>query len=300
MKKMTNKLVALAMVGVMAFSLTACNKEANNDATTTAPQGGSTTETTAAPSGDNNETTTAAPVESTYELTEVNMVVNGTLTATLDNGQEAFVEQWENAVGVKLNITQLDHSGYVDAVGRLVVSGDLPDVMIMSADMYKQYAATGMLWDMTEAYANADFQARMIAPDINEALKIDGKLYGFAPTYGNGCVTYVKKAWLDAVGIDAASIKTFDDYYNMLLAFHNGDPDGNGVDGDTYGTIAAGYMGNEAPYINYLPEFWQDAYPALHMDENGTWIDGFNTDATKAALERIAKGVEDKSEAKRS
>ena len=77
----------------------------------------------------------------------------------------------------------------------------------------------------------------------------------------------------------------------MLLKFHNEDPDGNGVAGDTYGTIAAGYLGNEAPFINYLPEFWQDAYPAILQDANGTWYDGFQTEETKAALLRLQKAV---------
>jgi multiple sugar transport system substrate-binding protein/putative aldouronate transport system substrate-binding protein len=79
----------------------------------------------------------------------------------------------------------------------------------------------------------------------------------------------------------------------MLLAFHNGDPDGNGVDGDTYGVVAAGFLGNEAPYINYLPEFWQDAYPSILQDDDGVWYDGFQTDATKAALLRLQQAYED-------
>jgi multiple sugar transport system substrate-binding protein/putative aldouronate transport system substrate-binding protein len=214
------------------------------------------------------------------------MVVNGTLTATIDNGQEAFEEQWEAATGVDLEIQQLDHSGYADAVGRLFASGDYPDVMIMSADQYAQYATTGILWDMTEAYENAEFQSRMEYPEVNASLYKDGKLYGFAPAYGNGCVTYVKKAWLDELGIDASTIKTFDDYYNMLLAEKELHP-------ENYGVIAAGYISDEAPYVNYLPEFWQDAYPALLQDDDGVWYDGFQTDATKAAIERIAKGVAD-------
>ena len=293
MKKMTKKVVSLGLVATMALSLAACNKSTGNEAgTTTAAQQqetttkGNTTETTSTA-----ETTTAAPQE--YKLDKIKVVVNGTLTATVDNGQAEFEKQWEDAVGIDLEITQLDHSGYTDAVGRLFVSGDYPDVMIMSAEMFKQYATTGILWDMADAYENAEFQSRITLPAVNEMLKdSEGHLYGFAPTYGNGCVTYVKKAWLDAVGISADSIKTFDDYYNMLLAFHNGDPDGNGVNGDTYGVVAAGYMGSEAPWINYMPEFWQDAYPAIYQ-KDGVWIDGFNTDATKAAIERIAKGVEE-------
>ena len=33
--------------------------------------------------------------------------------------------------------------------------------------------------------------------------------------------------------MDINDIKTYDDYYAMLKAFHDGDPDGNGVNGDT-------------------------------------------------------------------
>ncbi len=61
---------------------------------------------------------------------------------------------------------------------------------------------------------------------------------------------------------------------------------GNGVNGDTYGVVAAGFVGNEAPYINYLPEFWQDAYPAILKGEDGVWYDGFQTEETKAACVR--------------
>lgn len=231
---MKKKVLSVLLASTMVASLAACggsDAPASESSAVAGTSAAASTEATAEP----------------YNLTEIKCVVNGTLTATEDNGQAEFVEQWEAAVGeklghdIKLNITQLDHSGYVDAVGRLFVSGDLPDVMIMSADMFKQYAPTGLLWDMADAYDNAEFQNRMNLTAINEALKdSEGHLYGFAPTYGNGCVTYVKQSWLDAVGINIDDIKTFDDYYNMLLAFHNGDPDGDGVEGNTYGIILWG------------------------------------------------------------
>ncbi len=288
---MKKKLLSVLLTAAMVASLVGCGGGAEEaPAETTEKTETTATETTEkAETTETTETTEAEP----YKLDKLVMVVNGTLTATVDNGQAEFEKQWEDAVGVDLEIQQLDHSGYVDAVGRLFAGGDYPDVIIMSADMYAQYAPTGLLWDMTEAYENADFQARMTLPAINEGLKRDGKLYGFAPTYGNGCVTYVKKAWLDACGINADDIKTYDDYYAMLKKFHDEDPDGNGTNGDTYGVVAAGFIGNEAPYINYLPEFWQDAYPALVQDESGAWIDGFQTDATKAALLRLQQAYAD-------
>ncbi len=301
---MKKKLVSLLLSASMVAALVGC--------------GGGDSE---APAADDSNTSTDAPADSSastdaagdtaaegegeaaasdYQLDTLNIVVDGTLTATLDNGQPEFEAQWEDAVAeslghpVDLVIQQLDHSGYIDAVGRLFAGGDYPDAMIMPAAMFKQYAPTGLLWDMGSAYDNADFQERMALPSVNENLKdSQGRLYGFAYGYGNGCVTYVKQAWLDAVGLKAEDIKTYDDYYDMLLKFHNEDPDGNGTTGDTYGVIAAGFMGNEAPWINYLPEFWQDAFPAIYQDESGTWVDGFQSDATKEALLRLQQAYKD-------
>ena len=288
---MKRKLLAVLLSAAMALSLAACGGS-ESDA-------GKTSSDASAAAGSGSET--AASESGSVELSEITMVVDGTLTATLDNGQKEFNDQWDAYVSgvvghpIHLNIQQQDHSGYVDAVGRIFASGSYPDVMIMPASMYSQYVNTGILWDMTDAYDNAKFQSHLLYPAVNENVKAvgGGRLYGIAPTYGNGCVTYIKKLWLDNVGIDPDSIKTYDDYYAMLKAFHEGDPDGNGTDGDTYGVIAAGYLKtDEAPYINYLPEFWQDAYPAIYQ-KDGVWIDGFQEQATKDALKRLRTAYED-------
>ena len=98
----------------------------------------------------------------------------------------------------------------------------------MSASMLRQYQTTGLLWNLATAYDNAEFQKRITLPKINLNLRTaDGAQYGFAPTYGNGCVTYIKKGWLDAVGKTVDDIKTFDDYYALLKAFKENDPDGD-------------------------------------------------------------------------
>ena len=273
---MKKRIISMLLAAAMVVSMVACggsDDAANNDAA-------------------NNDVATGTEAEGEYELDKIVCVVNGTLTATVDSGQQEFEKQWEDAVGVDLEIVQLDHSSYGELVGTRFVSGARSDVMIMSADMYAQYATTGILWDMTEAYENAEFQSRITSPVTNEALKKDGRLYGFAPAYGNGCVSYVKTAWLEAVGMTAEDIKTYDDYIELLTRFTTMDPDGNGKN-DTYGVIAAGFLGNEAPYINYLPEFWQDAYPAILKGEDGVWYDGFNTQETKDALVRLQKAYQD-------
>ena len=272
---MKRKLVATLLAASMVLSLAACGGNDTPAASSESTPVATTTETESQPAADD----WTAPES-------IHFVVNGNLGTTVEEGQAELIEQWEAATGVGLKITQLDHSNYRDLVGTLLAAGDYPDAMIMTAEMYAQYAPTGVLWDMTEAFENAEFYDRITKPLVNEAMKIDGRLYGFAARIGNGTLSYVKQSWLDAVGMKAEDIKTFDDYLELLRAFTNGDPDGNGINGDTYGVCAAGFMNLEAPYVQYLPEFWQDAFPQVY-EKDGVWVDGFQEQACIDALHRL-------------
>ena len=278
---MKKRLVSLLLVGTMAASMVACGSS-------NAPAADGAASGDAAPA--------AEAADEEYVLENLHIVVDGTLTANVDSGQAEFIAQWEEAVSerlghpIKLTIDQLDHSDYSATVSRYLTTGtpgdgQYPDALIMSATMFRQYETTGLLWNMADAYASAEFQSRITLPSINENMKnAAGELYGFAPTYGNGCVTYVKQSWLDKAGKSIDDIKTFDDYYELLKSFS---------DGKTYGVIAAGFGKlDEAPYINYMPEFWQGAYPDFYQ-KDGQWVDGFAEQATIDALDRLAKAYAD-------
>lgn len=219
---------------------------------------------------------------------KITIFIDGTVV-TEPNGQKQFEEKWEELSGIELEIIQPDHDAYYDVLQQQIASGDWPDVMILSSTYYAAYANEGVLWDMTEAWDNSATKnsGRVKNLDVIEGLKIDGRLYGFADGFGNGSVTYVKKAWLDAVGMEAP--KTWEEYAAMCDAFVNNDPDKDGAK-DTYAVTAAGFIGAEAPYINYLPEFYQDAYPSFYKNAEGQWVDGFAEPAMKAALERLNEG----------
>jgi len=304
---MKKKVLSVLLASAMVLSLVACgSEEGSGDAASTGSEASNTTDSaaTSTDTGSSDAATTEPAAAEEFVLDNLYIVVDGTLTATVDSGQAEFEAQWEEAVGEKLghpidlHINQIDHSGYTSTVSQLLATSTpgeegYPDAMIMSASMFREYSTTGILWDMADAYANAEFQSRVTLPSVNENMKTaDGKLYGFAPTYGNGCVTYIKQSWLDAVGMSVDDIKTFDDYYNMLKAFTEQDPDGNGSDG-TYGVIAAGFGKlDEAPFINYMPEFWQGAYPSFYQ-KDGQWVDGFTEQATIDALARLAQAYAD-------
>ena len=217
------------------------------------------------------------------DTVKITMMVDTTVVDQ-NNGRDAFEARWEELhPGYDLEIIQPDHSAYYDVMQQRMASGDWPDVLILSSTYYADYAAAGALWDMTEAWENSQTKnsGRFNGDSVIEGLKIDGKLYGFAPTRGNGCVTYVKKAWLDAVEMETPT--TYEDYIKMCEAFVQ--------KFGTYAVSAAGFVGNEAPFVNYLPEFYQDAYPFFVQLEDGTWVDGFTQDSMKAALQRIQDAV---------
>ncbi len=217
------------------------------------------------------------------EKMKITMLIDGTVLDQ-NNGRDAIEARWEELhPEYDLVIIQPDHSAYYDVMQQRMSSGDWPDLVILSSTYYADYAAAGVLWDMTDAWENSKTKnsGRFHGDNVFEGLKIDGRLYGFAPTRGNGCVTYVKKAWLDAVGMEVPT--TYDEYIAMCKAFKE--------KYDTYAISAAGFVGTEAPFVNYLPEFYQDAYPFFVKQEDGTWVDGFCLDNMKAALQRIQDGV---------
>ncbi len=126
---MKKKVLSVLLSTAMVASLAACG-----GATETAPSGGSDTQSSdqgATQTADSSSSDSAAAGE--YNLTDLYITVDGTLTANIDNGQDAFVEQWEAAVSeklghdIKLHINQPEHSGYKDNVSQLLTTGEPGD-----------------------------------------------------------------------------------------------------------------------------------------------------------------------------
>ena len=218
---------------------------------------------------------------------KITMMVDGTLLMP-EKGQEEFEALWEEKTGIELEIIQPEHSTYYDTVKTTFENGDLPDVVLLSSTYYTQYAAQDMLADISGYYEGSPLQASIEEAgnsELIEGIRIHGKLFGITPTRGNGCITYVKQSWLNNCGLKVPT--TYAEYLAMLEAFTKKDPDNNGINGDTFGVSAAGIINGEAPYTNYLPEFYQDAYPSFYQKEDGSWVDGFLEDSMKDALNRL-------------
>ena len=145
---------------------------------------------------------------------------------------------------------------------------------------------------MTDAWEHSETKnsGRLIstADNVLSALMVNGEdgtkaMYGLSLYRGNGCCTYVKKAWLDKAGIDASKVKDvqmdFNTYYGYLkqMAQTMGH----------YVISSPGFIHPEAPNTNYLPEFYQKAQYTFYKDTSGKYVDGFAQPEMKEALQRI-------------
>ena len=277
MRKTIKKLTAVGLTLTSVMGLVACG---NNNAST-----------------ENKATVDWASVEKPESFT---VMVDGTVPQMEEWGDK-FDEQLKQLTELDFEVVRPDHNSYYDAVANSMLDASaMPDVIILSSDYLALYASQGLLWDMTDAWANSATKAsgRLISDaekimQANYVRGVDGEkaLYGFVPTRGNGCVTYVKEAWATAAGYSADELKktplSYDQYYEMLKKMK----EAKGVD---YVISAPGFYSKEAPYTNYLPEFYQNAQFTFYYDQaKGEYVDGFTQQEMKDALQRIQNAVKD-------
>ncbi len=279
-KSLLKRLLTVFLAAVMVLTpltLAACGKGEETGPATASVTGNETT-------GESATTGDTAKAEGIVKPEKITIMVDGTLLDKA-SGQGEFAAEFKEITGVELEIIQPDHNTYDDQVALAFTSDSVPDALILSNQQFTAYATQGALWDMTGAWENSGAKASgQMKEEYIEALKVGGSLYGFSPASGNGCITYIRQDWLDNLGLSVPT--TYDEYIEVLRAFTEDDPDGNGKD-DTYGVTAAGIIGTEIPYTNYLPEFWQDAYPDFYQQEDGTWADGFREEPAAKALTRL-------------
>ncbi|RPE66309.1 carbohydrate ABC transporter substrate-binding protein (CUT1 family) [Pacificibacter maritimus] len=116
-----------------------------------------------------------------------------------------------------------------------VAARDLPDVLIYDQSSMAAYATSGWIVPI-EPETLAGYEE---VSDISwDSVKMaNGSTYG-VPFSQHAQITFVRKDWREKLGFDVP--KTHDDLIALATAFATGDPDGNGVDGDTFGMAVPG------------------------------------------------------------
>lgn len=280
---MKKKVLSVLLATAMVFSLAACGGS-NETPATGSTESTASTESSTAP---------AAPVEAVKPET-IKVMWDGTIFKEGDNYAEEFYAALDEALGLKIEWVRPDHSTYAKEQVGIAFNDkeNLADVIILPSDLYASYAAQGNLWNMTDAW-NASETANSGRLTEAAAQVIDGwyvtgpdgqeGIYGMYPARGNGTVTYVKAVDAKKAGYTQDTLPTdwagFQKFLLDLKAATGKAP-----------LLAPGLFNKEAPYVNYLPEFYQGAYPDFYYDASGKLVDGFAEPAMAEALDRLAWG----------
>lgn len=203
-----------------------------------------------------------------------------TTIMTPENGLQLVCDKYKELTGIELIIEKPDHNQYYEKVNLSFAGGSPANVIELGSTYYPNYSNYGALWDMTDAWENSDLKkSGIVEEQYVDALKIDERLYGFPISKGGGTVTYVRKDWMDELGL--SDPKNYEEFLDMLRAF-------KGRGENIIPITAAGLINTETPYDIYLREFYQDANPDFYYDEaSGQYVDGMSQPAMKKALERM-------------
>ncbi|SFJ85649.1 putative aldouronate transport system substrate-binding protein [Paenibacillus sp. UNC496MF] len=156
--------------------------------------------------------------------------------------------RWSQLIKDKLNIDlkvafSADSStdAYKNKLNAVIASGDLPDVFkTQDANVFLQLAQSGQLADLTDVfdkYASDSLKAyKERFADSFAGATIDGKLYAIPRMNDNfheAQFLWIREDWLKNTHSEPP--KTVEEMVALAEKFATGDPDGNGIDGDTYG-----------------------------------------------------------------
>lgn len=143
----------------------------------------------------------------------------------------------EKRTGTDIHFEWVPNASYADKFNITLASGNLPKIIYVpdpKGPSFVSAVKSGAFWDLTDKLKNYPNLGQASEVILNNA-SINGKTYGVyrGRELGRNGV-YYRQDWLEKVGLEQP--KTIDDFYHMLKAFKEKDPDGNGKD-DTYGLV---------------------------------------------------------------
>lgn len=180
-------------------------------------------------------------------------------------GEDVVIHQEiQAATNVKIEFEIVPLTSWEEKKGLTLAQSELPDIIMgdvvfNDTDMLNMAAAgqiiplEGLLEEYGENFKALCENEPGLRPSL---LTEDGHIYGL-PKYigigdGNGpgilstnLVTYINQNWLDKLGLDMPT--TVEAFEKVLVAFKNGDPNGNG-------------MGDEIPLTTVSSNFYFDDY----------------------------------------
>jgi|GEM_PF-1828470 len=203
------KVTAVILVFVMLF--TACSPAGGGT-----PAGG-----TAAPAGAATAPAGGATADAPVTITLLTGIFNGGHNTIVDVFNETF-----DHIQIDLNNTAASWEDISTQKITMVAAGMGPDITTVSTSFYPQFAAQGLLLDITD-YMTANIDRDSIHWSVIENLFIDGRLFGL-PISVFSLIVYYNRDMFEAAGIEAPSLDwnntwTKDEWFNIAAQLTHGE-----------------------------------------------------------------------------
>ncbi|PZE21575.1 extracellular solute-binding protein [Paenibacillus xerothermodurans] len=166
-------------------------------------------------------------------------IMSGVIGGKTPEENVLFEKEIDRLTGIKVNLDK-PASDYDQKLMAAISSGEKFDVLQVSKETINKLVDQGVLAPLTDKVKSSKtLQDPEVIPaqEWDQVRTKDRQIYGVFTKYQGGTMPIVRNDWLKKLNLQEP--KTLDDYYNVLKAFTEQDPDGNGKK-DTYGLTTAG------------------------------------------------------------
>ncbi|MEV5026630.1 extracellular solute-binding protein [Paenibacillus sp. LPE1-1-1.1] len=224
----TKKFLAVLVVSAMAAALfAACGKSENE-------------------TGSTDEKDNGKPV--TINIVQPN--VGRKFLDGMDENNNSYQKYINDNTNLNVHVVYPPTDGYQDKLNVILSSGEDNDMI------YTQDASWFINMVNQNALQPLDKAIEQFGPDLKkslpqeawDAVTVNGEIYAIpSVTHINGNdIMYVRQDWLTKLGLQPP--KTLDEYVNVIRAFVERDPDGNGQN-DTIGLLIGENLARTAPFF---------------------------------------------------
>lgn len=218
-KQVLKKAGCLLIAGSLSLSIMLSGCGSNNDA------GESSVSTTSTAAG------TSAEASKEPGIVKIMTIDSSYLKKNYDQDLPVFKEVEKN-LNIKLEWQLMPNNGYDDALKiKLSAGSDMPDIFVSWSQNPETLAQNGAIVAMSDYFdTTMKNTQKVIAEDPNLKVGLtspDGKVYFLPRKTGTVQLGWlIRQDWLDKLNLKVP--ETMDDFYNVLKAFKDQDPNENG------------------------------------------------------------------------
>jgi len=208
------------------------------------------------------------------------------LTPLPPKTENRYLQEFEKRLGVTLEIDLVPQAAYPEKIEALTASGNLADLMYVDLNLVPGQARTivqGAYTDLTPFLTGDGLKEfpnlAQFPPQAWKNVAINGKIYGVPrPRWQAASPLMFRSDWAEKFG---GLPKNADQFFDLMVKFTKGDPDGNGKD-DTYGMTSklngAGIFNHDwISSMFRVPNEWR-------LNTDGTLTKDIETEEFRAAI----------------